>query len=312
MNTMNVSVIVPVYFNEQSLALLFAELVKVEQALQARGLGMELIFVDDGSGDQSLRELLAIKAQRPATCIVKLARNFGAIHAIKTGLQFVTGDCFVFLAADLQDPPELIVEMAERWQAGSKYVICARSDRQDPASSKIFSGFYYWLLRWLVVPNYPQGGYDLALMDRVMLSHLRESGKNINVPLFAYWLGFKPDVIHYTRRERQHGKSRWTFSKKLKFFLDSILGFSIIPIRIISLIGIVVSLASFAYGVWIAVNVLIGNPEISEVRGFPTLVSLISFLLGLVIIMLGIIGEYIWRIFDEINKRPESVIEQVF
>jgi glycosyltransferase involved in cell wall biosynthesis len=303
------SVVLPVYYNEGSLSLLFDELRQVELELLQRNVQLELIFVDDGSGDNSLRELLKIKQQRDSTRVIKLTRNFGAVHASKAGMQFVTGDCFTILAADLQDPPSLVLEMAQKWLNGAKYVVCARAERNDPAGSKVFAAIYYKLLRFLVVPNYPTGGYDLALMDKVFLTYLRDSSKNINTPLFAYWLGFEPVVIHYERRERVHGKSRWTFSKRFNFFVDSILGFSIVPIRLISMIGIVVSLVSFGYGTIIVINAVRG---MADVRGFPTLVALMSFLLGLIIVMLGVIGEYIWRIFDEVNKRPESVIDEIF
>ena len=221
-----VSVIVLVYYNEASLPLLFSELVKVENQLGRQDLELELIFVDDGSGDASLNELLKIKQQRESTKVIKLTRNFGGIHALKTGLQFLTGDCFIVLAADLQDPPELIPEMVQLWQQGAKYVLCAREDRMDPLWAKLFAKIYYWLLRLLVLQDYPSGGYDLALMDRVFLPYLRNTAKNINPYLFAYWLGFKPEIIQYQRKERSHGHSRWTFSKKVKLFLDSLLGFS--------------------------------------------------------------------------------------
>jgi dolichol-phosphate mannosyltransferase len=303
-----ISIIVPVYYNEESLAPLFSELVQLELAFNEKGHHFELIFVDDGSGDGSWSQLLQIKKQRDATRLVKLTRNFGAPHASKTGFQFVTGDCFMVLAADLQDPPALISEMFSRWEIGCKYVICARSDRKDPLSSRLFAYLYYRLLRLFVVKEYPEGGFDLALMDKALLPHLRSSSKNINPLLFAYWLGFKPEVIKYTRRERRHGKSRWNLTKKIKFFLDSILGFSIVPIRLISLLGLIVSLLSFSYGLLVFVNTLLGR---GEVRGFATIVALISFLVGLVIVMLGIIGEYLWRIFDETNKRPEFVIDEI-
>lgn len=302
------SVVVPVYFNEGSLPHLFRELLDVERRLLDLGVGLELIFVDDGSGDGSYAELVKIKAERPATRVVKLSRNFGAVHASKTGLQFVTGDCFLVLAADLQDPPELILDMVGRWQAGSKFVTCVREKRADPPLSTLFARLYYRLLRAIVVPDYPDGGYDLALMDRVMLPHMQASGKNINPNVFAFWLGFKPDVIPYERRKRVHGKSRWTFRKKVKFFLDTLLGFSIVPLRLISLTGLVVSALSLAFVGFVVVNGLLGR---YDVPGFATLASIISFLLGLVICMLGVIGEYLWRIFDEINRRPEAVIEEV-
>lgn len=303
-----VSVIIPVYWNEQSLPPLFAELTLLEGELGRKGYDLELIFVDDGSGDCSFVELIKIKKQRPQTKILKLTRNFGAIHASKAGFQFVTGDCFLILAADLQDPPELILRMVERWEAGCKFVLCVRKGRHDPLLSKIMSAVYYRLLRWFVVPDYPDGGFDLSLMDRALLPYLKESGKNINTPLFAYWLGFDHETIEYQRRPRHYGRSRWSFGKKVKFFLDSLLGFSILPIRMISFLGIVISLLSFGYGSWILVHALLGQ---TDVRGFATIVALISFLFGVVIVMLGIIGEYLWRIFDETNKRPEVVFDQV-
>ena len=287
---------------------MFRELQEVERQLVELGVEMELILVDDGSGDSSYSEMVKIKAQRPATRLVKLSRNFGAVHASKTGYQFVTGDGFLVIAADLQDPPQLIVEMVRRWLDGSKFVMCVREKRGDPGSSRLFAKLYYRLLRAMVVSDYPDGGYDLALMDRVMLSHMQSSGKNINPNVFAFWLGFKPEVIPYERRKRIHGKSRWTFRKKLKFFLDTLLGFSIVPLRLISLTGLVVSAASLAFVCFVVVNGLLGR---YSVPGFATLASIISFLLGLVICMLGVIGEYVWRIFDEINRRPEAVIEEV-
>ena len=303
------SIIVPVYYNEKSLSPLFDELSEVENKLLKRDVELELIFVDDGSGDGSLTELLKIKQKREATKIIKLTRNFGATHASKTGFQFVTGDCFMILAADLQDPPGLILDMVEKWLEGAKYVLCERTDRDDPVISKIFSYIYYMLIRLFVVKDYPSGGYDMALMDREILPYLQNSSKNINTPLFAYSLGFNPEIIQYKRQKRVYEKSQWTFSKKLKFFIDSILGFSIVPIRLISLIGIVVSLASFSYGSWIVINAIIGR---TDVRGFATIVTLMSFLIGLVMVMLGVIAEYIWRIFDEVNKRPESVIDKIY
>jgi polyisoprenyl-phosphate glycosyltransferase len=305
-----VSVIIPVYYNQESLPLLFVELSKIEQVLQKDGFELELIFVDDGSGDNSFGELLKIKQQRPETRLVKLTRNFGAIRACKIGAQFVTGDSFVFLAADLQDPPELIFDMVKNWQEGAKYVICVRNGRDDPITTKLFSAIYYSLLRLYVIPNFPPQGYDLALHDKALLPYLlQQSGRTIYLQVFLYWLGYKPTVIYYNRQKRQYGHSRWNFAKRFAASLDVLLGFSVIPIRAISLIGLLVSLVSFSYGIIVVVSAFFGK---SVVPGFATLAALLTFLLGLVIIMLGVIGEYIWRIFDEVNQRPEAVIEAIY
>lgn len=303
-----VSIVIPVYFNAESLPLLFQSLLEVESDLKEYKLGLQLIFVDDGSGDESFAELVKIKEQRPETTIVKLARNFGAVSASKTGLQFVTGDCFMLLAADLQDPPSIIIEMARKWQDNNPYVIAVRKERDDPFFTRVYASIYYWLLRTLVVPNYPHGGFDMFMLDKKALPHLRDSAKDINPSLLSYWLGFSPVKIEYTRGKRLHGKSRWTFTKKVKFLLDSLLGFSVLPLRLISLFGVIVSLLSFSYGGLVVINALLGY---RDVQGFPTLVALLTFILGLIIIMLGIIGEYLWRIFAQLNQRPEVVIDEI-
>lgn len=303
------SIVVPVYFNAGSLPRLFEELRAVEEQLTQRSVALELIFVDDGSRDNSLERLVEFKKVRPETIVAKLTRNFGAVHCSKTGIKFVTGDAFMVLAADLQDPPGLIVEMIDRWLSGSKFVICERITRDDPIVSRLYSKVYYTLLRSFVIRDYPEGGYDMALMDKAFLPHIVNSSKSVFTPLLAYWLGYKPDIIQYHRPAREHGKSGWTFSKKFHAFLDVMLGFSITPIRSISALGVMVSLCSFLYGVSVIINAWLGD---IPVQGFATVVALITFLLGLIILMLGVIGEYLWRIFDETNKRPETVIEEVY
>ncbi len=302
------SLIVPVYFNAESLPLLFEALQPVEAALLARGLALELVFVDDGSRDDSFERLRQIKRARPATRVIRLTRNFGAVPAIRTGLRYVTGDAFCFLAADLQDPPELVLDMAERWQNGSRFVIAERETRDDPLLSRWLSRLYYLALRKLVLPGYPAGGFDLALMDRVMLDPLRDSAKSAFLPLLAYWLGFEPSVIRYHRRPRLHGRSRWTLGKKFRAFMDVMLGFSVTPIRAISAVGAIVSIASFVYGMVVVAAAFAGD---IPVPGFSTVVALVTWLLGLIILMLGVIGEYLWRIFDESNRRPEAVVDEV-
>ena len=307
MNT--VSVVVPVYYNAESLPLLFTELQKVEGQLHERDCAMELVFVDDGSGDESMIELMKIKQQRPDTRVVKLTRNFGSVHSCKVGLKYVTGDCAMWLSADLQDPPELVIQMTDQWLAGSKFVIALRERRGDPPLTTFFAGIYHWLVRKMISKDYPKGGIDILLMDTALLPYLRDSNKNMDPRLLAHWLGYKPATVPYTRRKRQHGKSRWTFAKKLTYFIDSILGFSVLPIRVISLIGFIVSLLSFGFGADIVITTFLGS---RDAAGFATVVALISFLVGVVIIILGVIGEYVWRIFDEITTRPEAVVDEVY
>lgn len=304
-----ISIVVPVYFNEGSLPLLFEALEKVEKNLILRKLSLELIFVDDGSHDNSISRLLEFKLKRPETKVVKLTRNFGAIKCAKTGLNFVTGDAFVILAADLQDPPNLIIKMADKWIEGSKFVICERISRDDPIFKKIFANIFYKLVRLLVMKNYPKGGFDLALMDALFLPYLLNSAKSVVPSYLAYWVGYEPSIIKYHRQERKFGKSKWTFTKNFNLVFDIILGFSVTPIRAISGFGAFVSILSFLYGGSVTISALLNKVP---VEGFASIVALITFLLGLIIIMLGVIGEYLWRISDELNKRPETIIEKIW
>lgn len=304
-----ISVVIPVYHNADSLPALFERLQAVERQLVERHqVTLQLVFVNDGSRDASQQALLAIKAQHPDVTVVRLARNFGAVHASRAGLHFVGGDAFMIIAADLQDPPELLLEMTPKWLSGRKFVIAVRATREDPWKSRIYSWLYYRVLRLLVVPDYPKGGFDMALMDRAMLEPMRNCSKNAFTPLLAYWLGYEPEVVTYHRAAREHGKSHWTFPKKIKAVLDVMLGFSVTPIRLISAFGVVVAGLSFSYGFLVGIGALLGNVEVS---GFATLAILITFLLGLIIVMLGVIGEYLWRIFDEVNQRPDAVIDEV-
>lgn len=300
------SIVIPVYYNAESLPFLFEALQHLEDNLLQREVALELIFVDDGSGDDSFVELMKIKRARPATKLVKLTRNFGNIRAEKTGYRYITGDCFCALSADLQDPPELIETMIDYWLKGEKFVICVREQRIDPPLTTFFANLFYKLVRGFVIKDYPKGGFDLALMDKALLPYMLASGKNINTALFAYSLGFTPVKINYTRQKREHGKSRWTFTKKFNYFIDSILGFSVIPLHLISWVGIALAIFSFLYGLYQVLYVIfLGR----EVPGFASLFALTAFLSGLTLTMLGIIGQYIWRIFDEVNGAPESVVE---
>jgi dolichol-phosphate mannosyltransferase len=164
-------------------------------------------------------------------------------------------------------------------------------------------------VRLFVIREFPRGGFDIFLLDKAMIPYIRDSSKNINANLLSFWLGIPHSVITYERQERRHGKSRWTFAKKLTLFTDSILGFSALPMRVTCAIGVLVSLISVAYGSLIVVDALLGN---RPVPGFATLAAMISLLLGLIIIMMGMIGEYIWRIFNEVSKLPEVVVDQIY
>ena len=303
------SLVIPVYYNGETIPFLFEELRKLEEKLGQKNISVEIIAVNDGSGDDSLARLLEEKKKRPATKVISLSRNFGSIAAIGTGFKYVTGDVFGFLAADLQDPPEQLLPMIEHWLQGKKLVISARAARHDPLTTRIFAWIYYRLVEWFVTRNYPKGGFDLMLMDKSILPHLVSRGKNTNPMMYAVWLGFDPVILKYTRQKRAHGQSRWTFIKKLNFLIDTLTGFSVAPIRLMSAIGAVAAIIGFLNGVRIIVLAFTSG---IPVAGFATLAVLVTFFSGLVLMMLGVIGEYLWRVFDAVNNKPESVIDETF
>ena len=303
------TIIVPVYFNSASLEDLFLEFGKLENSLSQRDLKTQFIFVDDGSKDDSLAKLCGFAESRSNATVVKHSRYFGSMAALKSEMNFVEGDAFTFIAADLQEPPSLIIDMVECWLDGAKYVVCTRESRDDPAFTKATSWLYYRTLELLVVDDYPDGGYDLSLMDKVMLPFLKNSGKYTNLLLYAHSLGFKTEQISYQRRKRLYGKSGWSFWRRLGFFVDSILGFSIKPLRYVSALGVIVAIFSFAYAVFVVTQAaFVAQP----VPGWASLAAMLSFLLGVVIFMLGVIGEYLWRIFNQVNGSPDAVIDEVY
>ena len=211
------SIIVPVYFNEKSLPLLYEEFCNLEVQLAKKNINIELIFIDDGSEDNSLNELLNLKIKNSSIKIIKHTRNFGSLIAAKTGQKFASGDCSIVVAADLQDPIKILPEMIDHWLDGSKHVIAVRKSRKDPIVTKFFSFVFYKILKILVVSDYPKGGFDLQLIDKKLFSYFQNSGKNTNPQLLAHWLGFKSKRIYYDRPIRKFGKSRWTFKRNSVF-----------------------------------------------------------------------------------------------
>ena len=303
-----ISILVPVYFEEPNIPHTVPRL----QALFERmsGYEVEFVFVDDGSQDRSLELLLEYRQKDPRIKVVKLSRNFGSMAAIQAGLRYVTGDCVGIIAADLQDPPELFEEMADLWEKGNKVVLAVRTDRQESFGRKFFSGIYYYLMDRLALRGYPRGGFDFLLIDKQIVAELNEiREKNSNVMSLVFWLGHKRAVVPYVRQSRKHGVSRWTLAKKIKLFVDSFVSFSYAPIRIMSFIGILTAGLSFCYGLFVIFSLFLGS---MPVRGYASIVCFITFLLGLVMMMLGIIGEYVWRMLDETRNRPGQVVDDVY
>ncbi len=304
-----ISIVVPVYFNELNLPETIPELLKVKDKLQ--NYEFEIIFVDDGSKDKSLEILLDYqKKYSDIIRVVKLTRNFGSMAAIQAGLKVAKGDCVGAIAADLQDPPELLIEMVRRWEKGIKAVFATRKERNDPPAQKLFAKIFYGLIRRFALPDFPKDGFDFFLIDREIVNELNKiSEKNTNLMHLIFWYGYDYVLLPYTRKARTKGKSKWTFNKKTKLFVDSFVGFSYVPIKVLPYIGILFALGSFIYGGYVFYNWAVGN---IIVEGWTTVIIILTFALGIAMIMLGIIGEYLWRTLDESRQRPPYVIDKIF
>jgi dolichol-phosphate mannosyltransferase len=304
-----ISIIVPVYYNELNLPDSIPQLLALRHNLDRYQL--ELVFVDDGSGDRSLSILLEYQRQYPQLIkVVKLTRNFGSMAAVQAGMSVASGDCVAVIAADLQDPPELIVDMVSQWERGVKAVFAIRANREESIPTKWFSHFYYFLVRRFVANNYPEGGFDFFLIDRQIVDDVKKiQEKNTNLMTLIFWLGYQASFIPYVRRRRTKGKSRWNLGKKVKLFIDSFVSFSYFPIRLLSVIGLVYAMASFLYGLIIIYSRLWHGVE---VRGWVPMMVLLSFTAGLQMTMLGVLGEYLWRTLDEVRKRPPYVIDTIY
>lgn len=308
MNTKKLfSIVIPIYYNEQNIPYTIPRLKNLQSYLP--NYEFEFVFVDDGSEDKSFQLLQEEKKKDQRIKIIKLSRNFGSMAAVQAGLKYAKGDCVGIISADLQDPPELFAEMVDHWEQGNKVIMATRSDRDESVIQKVFSNFYYYLMDRLALKGYPSGGFDFVLIDKQVVGELNKiSEKNTNIMSLIFWLGYSRKSIAYVRQKREYGRSRWTLSKKIKLFIDSFVSFSFSPIRFISLVGIFTAVLSFLYGIFVLINGIFGYIPL---QGWTTLVALITFLLGLIMVMLGIIGEYLWRILDESRKRPPFIIDEV-
>lgn len=302
------SLIIPVYRNEASLR----ELLQVLHELHGSLAGaLEVVFVVDGSPDRShqlLREALASGSLHAQ--LILLTRNFGSFAAVRMGLQQARGEYFAVMAADLQEPPELVLQMQhELSRADADVVIAERAARGDPVlqrwSSRLFWGFYR---RW-VVPDMPPGGVDVFACNRAFrdaLLALPESRSSLIAQIF--WLGFRRASVPYVRRPRRHGKSAWTLSRKWAYLTDSVFAFTDLPIRWLTRIGLVGLVVALVLGVLALVGRLSG---LIEVPGYTMTLIAILFFGALNLFSLGIVGTYAWRAYENTKQRPQAIALRV-
>jgi dolichol-phosphate mannosyltransferase len=300
-----ISVVAP-FYNELENLPLFKE--RVLSALRETGVEVELVLVDDHSTDGGSTLVSSWADDDPRVIHIRLSRNCGSHAACSAGLLHCTGDCAVLMAVDLQDPPESIPELLEHWHQGNDVVWAVRRERKGETwSSKILAGTYYRLMRRFALPEMPIKGADFLLMDRKVIDAYNAiPEKNTNFLAMILWLGFRQTSIEYVKQERHSGQSKWSLSRKFKVFIDSFISFSYAPIRLMSLAGASIGVLGFLYALVVVINALRGIP----IQGWASLMVVVLMLGGFQLLMLGILGEYLWRTFDEARGRPRYVIEE--
>ena len=301
-----ISIVVPVYYNSDTLDMLYDDM--KEKILQKLG-DYEIVFVDDGSGDNSWEVMNNIRNKDPKVVCVKLSRNFGEHAALLAGLSVCTGDCAVTKQADLQEDSGIILEMYESWKKGNKVVLAVRAERDENPVKVFFANMYYALVRKTINKNMPKGGCDCYLLDRQVIEVLeRLDEKNSSLTLQVLWAGFKTDKIYFKRKDREVGKSRWTLSKKVKLVMDSMMSFSYFPIRCMTAIGFIFDLIALAVFIDVLFEYFtVGTP----IAGWASLMCVVLLSAGLIISFLGILGEYLWRTLDASRTRPPFIIDTV-
>lgn len=305
------SIVIPVYYNEGLLVNTLRQI--CERVIAANpNRKFEVVFVDDGSGDGSLRELLELREKNPGLVkVVKLSRNFGQVPAIRCGYENAVGACAVAMSADGQDPSELINEMLRaHFEENCEIVIAARQGRDESAYRVWTSAIFYRIMQKLCFPKMPAGGFDFTLMGRRALQvFLAQREAQAFYQGQILWMGFKTKLLEYRRLERKIGQSRWTFGKKLTYLIDGVVSYSFFPIRLVSVLGMITALAGFLYAlVVLIVRLTVGTP----VQGWAPLMIVLLVLGGLQMITLGIFGEYLWRIFAQVQNRAPYIVDQVY
>lgn len=303
---MKVSIVIPVYYNEKNLRPLYQDI--KEKFIDKIDYEYEIVMVNDGSGDNSWQVMQELRDIDSNIHLISLSRNFGSHAAILCGLSHCTGDLAAVKAADLQEPTELILQMVERWKEGNRVVLAVRKARNESLKQTFFPGLYYKIVRKCALTNMPQGGFDVYLLDRkviTVLTNLDERNSALTGQIL--WSGFKTDIVYYTRLAREVGTSKWTLRKKIRLVMDTLFSFSSLPITIVLGVGAF----SMAIAIIWAIIVLIAKTAgYINVSGWTTLFIFNLFSFGIIMMTLGILGEYLWRTFDASRNRPPYIIEE--
>jgi dolichol-phosphate mannosyltransferase len=302
-----VSIVTPAFNEAENLPELYKRLLAV---MEQADVEWEWIVIDDHSTDDTFAVLRRLTDQDPRIRGLRFSRNFGSHMAITCGLNQANGDCALVMAADLQDPPEELPPLLAEWRAGAQVVWAARASREgEKASTLVFSRLYWMIMNNVVgTKQIPVTGADFFLLDRVVVdAFLQFKESNVSVVALITWMGFKQTTIKYHKQARMSGHSGWTLGKKVKIVLDSVMSFSYLPIRLMTLVGFAAAAAGLIYGGLVVGLALFGTP----IQGWSSLMIAVLFFGGVQMIMMGVLGEYLWRTLTEARQRPRYIIEAV-
>ena len=301
-----VSIVLPTYNEEDNIPLLYERLCIVASSL--KDIDLEFIFVDDASIDKTPEILKSLAREDPRVRPIRFSKNFNFHSGHLAGITYARGDAMMIMSADLQDPPEIIPDMIDRWQAQYEIVWAVRGARDDPYRNIIQARLFYWLLRKIALPNFPAKGSDVVLFSRKVAEYLiKAQEKHSTIYGQISWLGFRQTQIEYVRAPRHGGRTGGSFDKSFKHAVDAYTSFSYFPIRVISYSGLFFIGMGMACLALFIIRWLILDHNVSQGWWILNAMVIIS---GIHFLMLGIVGEYVWRALEQIRNRPLYIIDE--
>jgi dolichol-phosphate mannosyltransferase len=305
---MKISLVIPVYNEGNGVRSAHDTIISV-MGSRLPNHEFELIFVDDGSSDDSFVHLADLAGRHPYVRVIKFASNCGSHMAIRAGLEHARGDVATFLACDLQDPPETVPAMLGALSDSVEIVWAVRVSRQDRWIDRILSWTFHGLTRLLISKNIPPSGASMALIGPRALKNIRMfMERNLTLDGLLSTMGYRQTSVEYERRARESGTSKWTLAKRLKLFADQFVGYSFAPIRLMSYLGMACAALGILITLWMLLKKFILS---SPILGWTVLLGVVLLLSGLQMTLMGVMGEYIWRALDEVRARPRYIIEKI-
>ncbi|MDR0677835.1 MAG: glycosyltransferase family 2 protein [Holosporaceae bacterium] len=307
MEKIEISVVIPFYNEADAIDAIFKAIIPV---LKRTKLSFEVLCINDGSKDDTAERLIVYKEKYPQLKIINFSRNFGKDAALSAGLDLSVGKCVIPIDCDLQDPPELILEMLKKWKNGAEVVLAKRFDRScDTIIKRTTAKLFYKIYNYLSDIELPENVGDFRLLDRKVVDVIKTfSERNRFMKGLLAFSGFRTGTVEYQRQKRSGGKSKWSYWKLWNYAIEGITSFSIVPLKVSTYLGIIMTLFSFIRGFWILFRTVIFG---IDVQGYASLITAILFLGGVQLISLGIIGEYLGRVYIESKQRPLYIIREI-